>query len=280
MMKQAKCFTLVELLVVVAIIALLVSILLPTLGRAQEQARQAVCMANLSGISKGWMMYAGANNGLPPILPDIVQTAADYRDDLKMGDECTAASLGTGAQQNLCLLVKIGVVQWEIFLCPSTDSTPANRGSAGRRYGLGEAGKNYCDYGIQVPYRKGFSSWVSENLCPLTKQMDGGIPILGDRCPEGRSSVHWYEWSANHPDHGESLMYVGGHVRFSRDESIDRYGTVIKNTGGWGGNNVYATDGWHNMYSQNPTFYYYGNESGIGHIGYSNKDTVLIWWKP
>ena len=56
-------FTLVELLVVVAIIALLVALLLPTLGKAKELARRAMCATNFHSIYVVVMMYANENGG-------------------------------------------------------------------------------------------------------------------------------------------------------------------------------------------------------------------------
>ncbi len=58
MSRRLHAFTLIELLVVVAIIALLISILLPSLGAARRLARTTVCAANLRQTGIGWTLYA------------------------------------------------------------------------------------------------------------------------------------------------------------------------------------------------------------------------------
>ncbi len=66
-MKRYKAFTLIELLVVVAIIALLISILLPSLSKARELAKRSVCAANLSGNGKSIAIYANQYRGSYPL---------------------------------------------------------------------------------------------------------------------------------------------------------------------------------------------------------------------
>lgn len=68
MKKCCKGFTLVELLVVIGIIGLLISILLPSLGRARNQAQRIKCAANLQQVGQIWHMYANENDGWFPIL--------------------------------------------------------------------------------------------------------------------------------------------------------------------------------------------------------------------
>lgn len=72
-MKKVPGFTLIELLVVISIIALLMSILIPTLGRAREQARRTHCANNLKQITLALTMYALDNDDKLPL-----QTFEDY----------------------------------------------------------------------------------------------------------------------------------------------------------------------------------------------------------
>ena len=61
-MKRKNGFTLIELLVVVAIIAVLVSILLPALSEARDRAKSAVCLSNLKQGLIASTYYANDNN--------------------------------------------------------------------------------------------------------------------------------------------------------------------------------------------------------------------------
>src|SRR5271167_4920813 len=77
-------FTLVELLVVIGIIALLISILLPSLNRARETANRVKCASNMRQVGQAILLYSNDNRGAYP--------RTLYTSGLANGSECTWAT--------------------------------------------------------------------------------------------------------------------------------------------------------------------------------------------
>ncbi len=61
--RRAFGFTLIELLVVISLITLLISLLLPSLGKAKEAARQSECLSNIRQIGVAWQSYTTESLG-------------------------------------------------------------------------------------------------------------------------------------------------------------------------------------------------------------------------
>ncbi len=109
--KQNVAFTLIELLVVVGIIALLIGILTPAIGRARLSAKRTQCLANLSSVGKAIRGYMDEyNNFYPPmaVIPrdEEVEFPGNYR--LPMADPNRPCLLGPYVNR-----------QFEVFHCPS-----------------------------------------------------------------------------------------------------------------------------------------------------------------
>ena len=68
-MRRHKGFTLIELLVVISIIALLLAILIPSLGKAKEMAQRIVCGNHLKSLGTANALYATThNNAYAPVV--------------------------------------------------------------------------------------------------------------------------------------------------------------------------------------------------------------------
>ena len=89
-MARKRAFTLIEVLVVVAIIALLISIALPSISEAKRISKRTYCMQNLHGIGVALQAYVQANREKFPVLcpyltVELTKPAADRRPPISRG---------------------------------------------------------------------------------------------------------------------------------------------------------------------------------------------------
>jgi prepilin-type N-terminal cleavage/methylation domain-containing protein/prepilin-type processing-associated H-X9-DG protein len=79
MNRRRQAFTLIELLTVIAIMALLIGILIPSLSASRQQAKANVCLSKLKGIGTAFVVYLNENHDtFPPVrLKKATPTATE-----------------------------------------------------------------------------------------------------------------------------------------------------------------------------------------------------------
>lgn len=115
-------FTLVELLVVIAVIAILAALLLPALSRAKDSARKVACVSNLRQVGLAVYIYAQDHNGrIPygPQAPPFTHPAEFYP---STGSPTSLISLRSGPPVALGLLLKDHLASTpKVLFCPGSD---------------------------------------------------------------------------------------------------------------------------------------------------------------
>ncbi|HUS48130.1 MAG TPA: type II secretion system protein [Phycisphaerae bacterium] len=232
-MRRTKAFTLIELLVVVGIIALLIAILMPGLGRARELTRQVICGTNLNAAGKAIAMYRASNDDLYPCLND---TAASYVQGSPAGGAAAPADLVTATGMcnldNLSLLLVKGDISWSAFLCPSTTNKLVDR-TDDTKYGFLPGSVYTIDFGLHLGADKSGAATFSK--------LDPGFIIMGDADVgdqkmalvtdvSGNETTLW-----NHKDDGVNLLSNNGDVRWVKPNA-NRF--IVVN-----GDNVYTNGG-------------------------------------
>ena len=118
---KQNAFTLVELLVVIGIIALLISILLPALNKAREQANKVKCLSNLRQIGLGFIQYANNNKGSFPFVASRGNAGGvDFQEDW-VHWRTTTANGGLSTSSIAPYLSASSGFLDSVFRCPSDD---------------------------------------------------------------------------------------------------------------------------------------------------------------
>lgn len=216
---RRKGFTLIELMVVVAIIAILVTILMPSLAKARDLAKKATCQASLNGIGKALALYSAQNDDRTPMMefdtaydPDSVDVPDNENqtdDDYDTGT--WVATLGDNPMQNVWLMIKEGLLPVQGFKCPA-DSDYENRKATDDDSDPDKWGWispfNYS-YGIHVPYRSG------DNPLPFNDNLEGGMVIFADQLPFD-ADYHKVDKKADPPEKPSNHAKLGtGYLLFS-----------------------------------------------------------------
>ncbi len=135
--RRKAGFTLIEVLVVVAIIALLVAILLPSLSRARAQARRTVCLSNLRQIAIGAVQYSNEHRGyVPPLMSWLELPSPQNQYSGPKNDTSAYGGVGTD-DMRLYHPVKGPkyAAEIKIFECPGAkNEVPSVVDSGGRAY--------------------------------------------------------------------------------------------------------------------------------------------------
>jgi prepilin-type N-terminal cleavage/methylation domain-containing protein/prepilin-type processing-associated H-X9-DG protein len=102
--RRGAAFSLIELLIVIAVIGVLAALALPVLSRAHEAGRSAACISNLHQIGLALQIYVDANNNILPTMRDAPT-------------DTNAAATNTFPTVNTVLNTELG--NTNVLRCPS-----------------------------------------------------------------------------------------------------------------------------------------------------------------
>jgi competence protein ComGC len=211
MLVFRKQFSLIELLTVIAILAVLIALLVPTLHRSRESARRAACASNQHQIGVAAFLYAKESNFyMPPAAPLLHKGWGQWlsylsrRRPVGLGYLWKGGYVGTG----------------EVFYCPSwTHPVTEYGGSDGKRGGFPKPGEKgprnwwWTSYGYRT-------NPVGKRSVHLTKD-SADLVWLADHWTKRASIDYGWRFGSGWWGHRDAyiMQHLDGHVSTRHDPS-------------------------------------------------------------
>lgn len=199
-------FTLTELLVVLGIVAVLVAVLLPVLGRAREGGRRATCQSNLRQLGAAVQQYVSDNDGAYPLEVSLRLGAGP--NDLPVAFDWNHAVLP---------YLRIAGV----FRCPSR-GTPREAG--GEDYSYNGTRLNTFAPGKRRLNVRGTHEAALPQSATIWLNVDSGYStpdgVFHDLREVKTSCGRRFFGSTRHGGNGGNYSFLDGHVRWLTPEAM------------------------------------------------------------
>lgn len=216
--SQYRCgFTLVELLVVIAVIALLAALLFPAFAQARAKARQTVCVSNLRQMGLAVEQYASDHDDT--LMPGALLPAPDANGNpqyVGWAGLCNTYARAPG-----------------IFRCPAS-AAPDAASNASPPSSLVSYFFNLNLAGVEAPAGMPRSRLAAPVLTVLVAETSEGLPGVyvpfaqpGEAVSPFANSFVAYVPAASRHQGGRCFLLADGHVKWLRAESVS-VGTTLQ----------------------------------------------------